>query len=107
MTEARHRGASRVLKMTCRIGALRQVDDWLMQEAFAVARTDTPCADAVLVIEKTQMQATCPQCHVAFAVRDWDWTCSMCGSLGVDPAGGDELELLSLEAEVPDEGRSP
>ena len=104
--EARRAGAQRVNKLTCRIGALRQVNDWLMQEAFGIARTDTLCADAELVIEKTYLRATCPRCRVTFAVRDWDWTCPTCGALGENPAGGDELELLSLEAEVPDESRS-
>jgi hydrogenase nickel incorporation protein HypA/HybF len=104
--EARRAGAMRVNKLNCRIGTLRQVNDWLMQEAFGIARADTLCAEAVLVIKKTYLRATCPQCRVAFAVRDWDWTCPTCGSLGADPAGGDELELLSLEAEVPDESRS-
>jgi hydrogenase nickel incorporation protein HypA/HybF len=104
--EARRAGATRVNKITCRIGALRQVDDCLMQEAFGIARTDTICSAAELVIEKTYLQATCPQCRVAFAVREWDWTCPTCGALGADPAGGDELELLTLEAEVPDESRN-
>ena len=106
--EARRAGATRVTRIACRIGSLRSIDDWLMREAFDIAKTDSLCAAAELSIEKTYMQAACPRCRVRFAVRDWDWSCPTCGELGQDAAGGDELELLSLEAEVADERpRSP
>ena len=104
--EARRAGATRITRLLCRIGSLRMVDDWLLQEAFKIARVNTMCRDADLVVEKTFMQASCPRCGVRFPVRDWDWSCPTCSTQGVDPAGGDELELISLEAEVPDADRS-
>lgn len=102
-SEALRIGSNRVTKVLCRIGSLRQVDDSLMREAFDFVKGGTICAAAELTIEKKHMEATCPQCRVRFAVRDWDWSCPTCGAFGEDAAGGDELELVSLEAEVPDE----
>ena len=102
-SEARRVGSDRVTRVVCRIGSLRQVDDRLMREAFDIARNGTACATAELTIERTNMEAACPRCRVRFAVRDWDWDCPTCGMLGEDAAGGDELELISLDAEVPDE----
>lgn len=101
--EARRAGAMRVTRIVSRIGSLRAVDDWLIREAFDIAKADTLCASAELCIERTYLQADCPRCHVRFAVRDWDWRCPTCGELGQNAAGGDELELLSIDAEMPDE----
>jgi hydrogenase nickel incorporation protein HypA/HybF len=108
VTEARLHGASRVTKLSCRIGALRQVDDWLIREAFAIAREGTICATCELAVETTYMQAMCPACNVRFAVRNWEWRCPTCMANGEEPAGGDELELTSVELELPDgDNRSP
>ncbi|MBN2562507.1 MAG: hydrogenase maturation nickel metallochaperone HypA [Phycisphaerae bacterium] len=105
--EARRVGASRVTTLTCRIGVLRQVDDWLMKEAFDIAKCGTLCDKATLHIEKAYMQALCTECQARFPVRDWDWNCPACGMPGEDATGGDELVLLSLDAEIPDENTSP
>ncbi len=101
-TEARRAGATKVTRMTCRIGTMRHVDDVLLREAFEMARADTICAECELVVEKTRMFARCPNCDVRFSVDNWDWACTACGAIGVDPSGGDELDLVSMEAEVPD-----
>lgn len=93
-------GVDRVCSLHCRVGVLRQVDDELLREAFALAAADTPCAGATLVIEKCRMQACCPRCMSLFEVVDWDWTCPGCGCEGESPHGGDELELRSIEAET-------
>ncbi len=105
--EARRVGASRITKLIFRIGVLRQVDDWLMKEAFDLAAGGSLCDGCILSIEKTHLQALCPQCQVRFAIREWNWNCPTCGAEGEDAIGGDELELLSLDAEIPDESGSP
>ncbi len=101
-TEAAARaGAARVTRLHCRIGALRQVDEWLLREAFEMARAGTTCDAAELCVEKTHLRLRCPACRAGFELHDWDWSCPRCGAEGIDPAGGDELELVRLEAEVP------
>ncbi len=105
--EAEQAGATRITRLVCRIGTLRQVDDCLMQEAFEIARADTLCAKTKLVIEKVAMQAFCPGCQVRFPVQDWDWRCPTCGKEGDSTSGGDELELVSIDAEVPDGNHRP
>ncbi len=102
--EARRVGATRITRLHCRIGALRQVDGDLLREAFELARGGTLCSAAELTVERTHLLADCPGCHTPFPIIDWQWNCPTCGSHGINAAGGDELELLSLEAEVPDEG---
>ncbi|MCG8409066.1 MAG: hydrogenase maturation nickel metallochaperone HypA [Phycisphaerales bacterium] len=103
--EAAEAGAVRVTRLYCRIGVLRQVDEWLLKEAFEVARQETVCETADLSIEMVYLQLACPRCEQTFSMRDWDWQCPRCGTEGIQPTGGDELELTSLEAEVSDEDR--
>lgn len=104
--EASRAGAGSVTKLRCRIGELRQIDSMFLAEAFEIASSGTVCDRAELCVEKSPVRALCPQCHRRFAVRNWVWKCPACGSEGTEPVGGDELELLSLEAEVHDEDRS-
>jgi hydrogenase nickel incorporation protein HypA/HybF len=104
--EARRAGATRVGKLTCRIGVIQQVDDLLMHQAFELVSRGTVCEGAELCIERTFMRALCPVCGERFQVQVDDWRCPDCGAEGENLEGGDELQLLSLEAEVPDEAIS-
>ncbi|MBU0637293.1 MAG: hydrogenase maturation nickel metallochaperone HypA [Planctomycetes bacterium] len=98
--EARRAGAMRVTRLQCRIGVLRQIDNRLMRDAFELAAEGTLCDNADLDIEKTRVSLACPRCQQRFEAREWDWRCPECEADGEDPQGGDELELLSLEAEI-------
>ena len=106
-TEARQAGACRVTALTCRIGALRQVHSDLLVDAFEMAAEGSLCRGARLTVESTFMQATCPVCGDRYPVRDWEWTSPCCGAEGGEISGGDELELVSIEAEVEDDPASP
>ncbi|MCK6457059.1 MAG: hydrogenase maturation nickel metallochaperone HypA [Phycisphaerae bacterium] len=93
----RRAGANRARGLTCRIGALRQAQDELLREAFALAADGTPCAGAALHVIPTYLRAMCAGCAGVFEVRDWEWRCPVCGGEGRALGGGDELELVSIE----------
>jgi hydrogenase nickel insertion protein HypA len=97
--EAQQAGATRVTRVVCRVGVLRQIEDPILREAFELAGQGTLCEHAVLEIEKTELKAACPACHRQFTVVAWDWTCPRCSQRGTALPGGDELEMVSLEAE--------
>jgi hydrogenase nickel incorporation protein HypA/HybF len=105
--EARRYGAQAVLCVRCRIGVLRQVDAWLLQEAFNVAREGSLCESSRLIIEKTDLSAACRNCDVRFPLKDGRWNCPMCGGEGADVSGGEDLELTSIDVESDDELPSP
>lgn len=104
--EARRAGAVRVSQVRCRVGSLTHIDSSILTEAFAMVADGGMCAGAELVVERAEMTVNCPRCHKQFPVRHWEWHCPHCGAEGIDPYGGDEIVLLSIEAEVPDEDRS-
>ncbi len=96
-------GARRVSRLHCRVGVLRQIDDTLMQEAFELAGAGTLCEGAGLTIEKAPITAYCSGCGQSFAIREWNSDCPRCGAAGTRFAGGDELELVSIEVEKDDD----
>lgn len=97
---ARQAGACAVDRVFCRVGALRQVEPDLLREAFAAARSGTLCDRADLSVETLPLRARCPDCRTEFAVAGWDWHCPCCGTDGDLLSQGDELELVSIEAQV-------
>ncbi len=100
--ETRRAGGQRVLRLNCRIGELRQVNESLLREAFELLSRGTMCEKAELRVEKTFMRARCRGCDGLFDVHNWDWRCPDCGADGSLAGGGDELELTSIEAEKPE-----
>ncbi|HMQ15377.1 MAG TPA: hydrogenase maturation nickel metallochaperone HypA [Phycisphaerae bacterium] len=105
--EARRAGAARVRRVRCRIGLLRQVDDLLMREAFDLAARSTLCEAAELEIEHTLMRGRCGCCGIVFAMADWHATCPQCHAEAERLLGGDELDLVQLEVETPDDHDHP
>lgn len=103
---ARSENVDRVTRVQCRIGDLRQVDSWLLDEAFAAAREGTICSDAELCVERTHMEMDCDDCGKSFRVVDWNWACPDCGDIGHNARGGDELDLIEIDGVSNDEYRS-
>jgi hydrogenase nickel incorporation protein HypA/HybF len=100
--ETRRAGGERVLRLHCRIGELRQINESLLREAFELLSRGTICEKAELRVERTFMQARCHRCDCLFDVHNWVWRCPHCGADGSLIGGGDELELTSIEAEKPE-----
>lgn len=96
---ARRAGVGRVRRLNCRIGVLRQVEPGLLREAFEIARGDSACCDAELCVQTVPLRARCGACGQTFDVVLWNWACPRCGLDAELLPGGDELELLSIEAE--------
>ena len=105
--EARRFGARAVLCVRCRIGVMRQVDAWLLQEAFNVARQGTLCETSRLMIEKADLIAACRECDIRFPLKDGRWNCPVCGGEGADVSGGEDLELTSIDVETDDDWTMP
>lgn len=92
----RHPGAS-LRKIRVRVGELSGVDPQALSFAFEVlARGQAPLE---LEIENCPRRQRCSACGRTFAVVHYDLGCPACGNQHTQFAGGDELELASLEME--------
>lgn len=98
-THVREAHAGRVTRLHCRVGVLQQLDESLLQNAFELVRTGTICDQAELAIQRQSMTASCADCKTTYPVDGWNWTCPRCGREGVISEGGDELELVAIDAE--------
>lgn len=102
--EARKQQACRVLGVSCRIGAIRQVMPEALREGFALAASGTLAAGAALHVTVTGMVLECPDCDNKEELPTWAFECPRCRSVNVRLSSGNDLELTSVELEVPDDG---
>ncbi|MBX3396127.1 MAG: hydrogenase maturation nickel metallochaperone HypA [Phycisphaerae bacterium] len=96
-------GASRVTSVLVRVGVLRQIEASLLAEAFTLCAEGTCCSASNLEVEISHVHTKCKSCDSSFEVLEWVWSCPRCGAEGVYGVGGDELQIVSIDAEIPDE----
>ena len=97
-TAVRHARGRRVVVVSMRLGALRQVVPDTMSFAFELAARGTPCEGARLEQELVSCRLRCSSCAVAWTSTEPDFRCRTCGSPAV-VVSGDELEVESIEVE--------
>lgn len=96
--EAQRRNATRVRRVTVRIGELSGVDPDLLAAAFAAGAEGTVCHGAELQVLRTAAAWSCPSCRIDVA-RGAPLRCARCGT----PATlreGNEMELEQVDFEV-------
>jgi hydrogenase nickel incorporation protein HypA/HybF len=91
-------GATRVLRIVIRVGALSGVDPEALRFAFTAILPETPAADAELQIDSVAALAYCPACQRDFAPDNSHFfECPSCGKLCATVKQGRELDLVHLE----------
>ena len=98
LTRATAAGATRVLGMVIRVGALSGVDPEALRFAFTAILPGTAAAGATLQIDSVAALAYCPDCQQDF-VPDTNhfFECPTCGRLSATVKQGRELDLVRLE----------
>jgi hydrogenase nickel incorporation protein HypA/HybF len=94
----RHPGA-RLRKVKLRIGELSGVNPEALSFCFEVLAREGNREPLELEIESCPRRQRCFACQQTFTVTDCDLKCPTCGTSETEFAGGDELELVSLEME--------
>ncbi|MGD0974998.1 MAG: hydrogenase maturation nickel metallochaperone HypA [Candidatus Korobacteraceae bacterium] len=92
----RHPGA-RATKVGVRIGELAAIDPEALRFCFEVMVKGTEQDGLQLEIDRVPRQHQCADCKEEFVIRDYDFRCPRCGTVSVDFASGDELELTFVE----------
>jgi hydrogenase nickel incorporation protein HypA/HybF len=98
LTRATEAGATRVLRIVIRVGALSGVDPEALRFAFTAIIPGTPAEGAALQIDPIAAVAYCPGCQKDF-VPDTShfFECPTCGRLSATVKQGRELDLVHLE----------
>lgn len=96
-------GATRVLSISLRIGDMTEVVDEALDFAFEVLTEGTLCEGAQLKVEKVHPESVCFQCGHQFSHDRFHRSCPQCGSFETQLSKGRELEIESIEVDLPDE----
>jgi len=94
---AKSSGASRVLALRLRVGALSGVVPDAMRFAFDVVCRDTMAAGASLEIESVPAACWCATCRAEFECADFFNECPRCHNVSGELRRGRELEIASVE----------
>jgi hydrogenase nickel incorporation protein HypA/HybF len=98
--EAARAGASRVVRVKLRLGALAGVAPPALRTAFHAARAGTPAADAALEIEHIAAAVHCARCTSEQTLTTPQCRrCPVCGMPATALTAGEELELAEIEIE--------
>jgi hydrogenase nickel incorporation protein HypA/HybF len=96
---SRHAAGRPVLKVTVRVGHLRQVVPSALEFAFELVAEGTAVEGAELEIEEVAAAGRCRDCGVDSELGAFPLACGACGSLNVEITRGEELLVDSLELE--------
>ena len=98
--EAQKRSATRVHRLSVRVGELAGVDAELFQTAYDTFRAGTICAEAALTVTRVAARWSCPKCAKPIP-RGAILRCATCDAPARLDEGGDALTLDGIEMEVP------
>lgn len=89
---------ARVRGLRVRVGPLQAISPQAMRFAWSAATEGTLFQGAELSFEHLPWILNCLACGRRWRSESWSEPCP-CGSADVDPTGGDELTLLSIDVD--------
>ena len=95
----RHAAGRDVLKVTVRIGHLRQVVPDALEFAFALVAEGTAVEGAELDLEEVPAAGICRTCGIETELDGFPLACEGCGGVDLELTRGEELLVDSLELE--------
>lgn len=99
---AQQAGADRVLTITLRIGDMTEVIDEALEFAFEALTEGTLCEGAELVVNKVHPRSVCFECGAEFDHDRFHRVCPACGGFETRLTQGKELEIESIEVDLPE-----
>lgn len=99
---AEQAGAERVLAISLRIGDMTEVVDEALEFAFEALTEGTICEGAELQVTKVHPRSLCFECGNEFDHDRFHRSCPECGSFETRLVRGKELEIESIEVDLPE-----
>ena len=100
---AQQAGATRVLSINLSIGDMTEVVDEALTFAFETLSENTLCEGAQLVMNKVHPRSLCLECANEFDHDRFHRSCPSCGSYETQLLAGRELQIDSIEVDLPDD----
>ena len=97
-------GASRVIEVRIRLGALSGVVRGALEFSYEIAVAGTMLEGSTLVVIELPVRIHCPVCREDKELPSiQSFCCPGCGTPSGDVTQGHELEIESIEVDLPDE----
>ena len=96
---AEQAGAKRVGKINLVIGELTGVVGESVQFYLEFLSKGTVAEGAALDVTTVPAKVRCRDCGETFGMKEFDWTCSVCGGKSLEPVAGRELLVESIEVD--------
>ena len=107
-TSAREAGATRLLKVTLSIGEMTEaIEDALLFAFEALRETDPFTSDAEIDIHMIRPKSRCLECGAQFEHDRFHMFCPECDSFATELICGRELQIDSIEVDLPDDADAP
>lgn len=97
-------GADKVLKVTLSVGEMTECIQDALEFAFEALTEDDPFVrDAELTINMIKPKSRCLECGVEFEHDRFHMFCPECDSFATELLAGRELQIDSIEVDIPDD----
>lgn len=101
---SKQNGATRLIEVTLKIGEMTEAIEDALQFAFEVLREDDPIAkDAKLTVHMVRPKSVCLDCGTTFEHDRFHMLCPKCDSFATQLLCGREMEIESIEVDIPEE----
>ena len=104
-TSARQAGADRVLKVSLSVGEMTEAIEDALRFAFEALSEQQEyalCAGAELDIAMVRPRSRCLECGAEYDHDRFPMLCPECGSFATELVAGRELQIDSIEVDIPD-----
>ena len=102
-SSAKHAGATSVLKVSLSVGEMTEAIEDALRFAFEALSEGTLCEGAELQITMVKPKSRCLECGAEFEHDRFHMLCSQCGGFATELIAGRELQIDSIEVDIPDE----
>ena len=96
--QAAQHGATRVSRVTLKVGRLRAVEPQQLRACFEMFAEGSLADGAELIIDEVVVRARCKACAAEFDVQHYRFECPTCAGNDVEVIQGQELYIESFEA---------
>ena len=105
VTKSAHEaGADKVLKVTLSVGEMTECIQDALEFAFEALTEDDPFVrDAELAINMIKPKSRCLECGAEFEHDRFHMFCPECDSFATELLAGRELQIDSIEVDIPDD----
>ncbi|BAK45646.1 hydrogenase maturation nickel metallochaperone HypA [Eggerthella sp. YY7918] len=102
-TSAKEAGATKVLKISLSVGEMTEAIEDALRFAFDVLIEGTMCEGAELEIAMVKPKSRCHECGAEYEHDRFHMLCPECGGFATELIAGRELQIDSIEVDIPDE----